>query len=161
VVTGMRRIVLWAASTVVIVALLFGYRTSLEGPAKSDVVVSYSAATSTKSSTSDSSSGTASGTSSSGATTSTRTVTGDAVWTRYGPVQVRISASGSQITDVTVLQYPNSNGRDAEINSQALPILVDETMQAQSAQVDMVSGATYTSQGYLQSLQAALDGAGL
>jgi uncharacterized protein with FMN-binding domain len=62
---------------------------------------------------------------------------------------------------VAVVQYPNGNPRDAEINSQALPILIQETTSAQSADIDMVSGATVTSTGYLQSLQSALDQAGL
>jgi uncharacterized protein with FMN-binding domain len=62
---------------------------------------------------------------------------------------------------VQVVQYPDSSGRDQEINAQALPILVKETLSAQSAKVDMVSGATYTSDGYLTSLQSALDRAGL
>ena len=81
--------------------------------------------------------------------------------TQWGPVQVEVSLSGSKITGVAVLQYPDSNSRDAQINGYALPILVDETMSAQSANVDMVSGATYTSVGYQQSLQSALDQAGL
>jgi uncharacterized protein with FMN-binding domain len=66
-----------------------------------------------------------------------------------------------KITDVAVIQYPNGNGRDQEINATALPILVQETISAQSAQIDMVSGATITSGGYLTSLQSALDQAGL
>ena len=65
------------------------------------------------------------------------------------------------ITDVSVLQYPNGNGRDAEINSYALPTLVQETLDQQGANIDMVSGATVTSTGYVQSLQSALDQAGL
>jgi uncharacterized protein with FMN-binding domain len=60
-----------------------------------------------------------------------------------------------------VLQYPNGNGKDAEINSYALPILTQETTSAQSASIDMVSGATVTSTGYIQSLQSALDQANL
>jgi uncharacterized protein with FMN-binding domain len=64
---------------------------------------------------------------------------------------------GGAITDVTVLQQPSGNPRDTEINAQALPILIDETKQADSAQIDMVSGATVTSTGYIQSLQSALD----
>ena len=62
---------------------------------------------------------------------------------------------------MTVVQYPNGNGRDEEINSYALPILVQETIDSQSASIDMVSGATVTSDGYLQSLQSALDQADL
>jgi uncharacterized protein with FMN-binding domain len=60
-----------------------------------------------------------------------------------------------------VVQYPDGNGRDREINDDALPVLVQETISAQSADVDMVSGATVTSTGYVQSLQSALDQAGL
>ena len=78
-----------------------------------------------------------------------------------GPVQVQLTVAAGKITDVSVVQYPNGNGRDQEINAYALPILVQETLDAQSAQIDMVSGATVTSDGYLQSLQSALDQAGL
>jgi uncharacterized protein with FMN-binding domain len=72
-------------------------------------------------------------------------------------VQVQLDVQGSTITNVTVLQYPSGNGTDVEINSYALPQLIQETLDAQSANIDMVSGATYTSGGYLQSLQSALD----
>jgi uncharacterized protein with FMN-binding domain len=88
-------------------------------------------------------------------------VTGPAVDTRWGPVQVAITTSAGKITDVEVVEYPNNNPKDQEINAYALPILVQETLDAQSADIDMVSGATVTSDGYLQSLQAALDEAGL
>lgn len=77
--------------------------------------------------------------------------------TRFGPVQVQVTVTGGAITDVNVLQYPDGNGRDQQINARALPILIDETTSAQSASIDMVSGATYTSRGYLASLQSALD----
>jgi uncharacterized protein with FMN-binding domain len=62
---------------------------------------------------------------------------------------------------VSVIEYPTSNGKDQQINARALPVLVQETLKAQSADVDMVSGATYTSDGYVTSLQSALDQAGL
>jgi uncharacterized protein with FMN-binding domain len=88
-------------------------------------------------------------------------VTGAVADTQWGPVQVQLTLKGRTITKVSVLQYPNGNGLDAQINAQALPILIDETTQAQSAQIDMVSGATVTSTGYLQSLQSALDKAGI
>jgi uncharacterized protein with FMN-binding domain len=88
-------------------------------------------------------------------------VTGDVAQTRWGPVQVAVSVAGGKVTDVQVVEYPNSNPRDAEINSYALPILIDETKSAQSADIDMVSGATVTSEGYIQSLQSALDQAGV
>jgi uncharacterized protein with FMN-binding domain len=76
-------------------------------------------------------------------------------------VQVTITVAGGKITSVAVPQYPNGNGRDTEINAYALPILKQETLSAQSANIDTVSGATVTSDGYLQSLQAALDAAHL
>ncbi|MCA2225123.1 FMN-binding protein [Nonomuraea aurantiaca] len=93
--------------------------------------------------------------------TSARTVDGDAVDTRWGPVQVRISVSGGKISDVQVLQAPNENRRDVEINDRALPVLQEEALSAQSAEIDSVSGATYTSDGYTRSLQSAIDRAGL
>jgi uncharacterized protein with FMN-binding domain len=76
-------------------------------------------------------------------------------------VRVEITVAGGKVTAVQVVDYPQNNGRDREINAYALPVLVQETISAQSARIDMVSGATVTSEGYLQSLQSALDKAGL
>ncbi|MBV9831444.1 MAG: FMN-binding protein, partial [Marmoricola sp.] len=89
------------------------------------------------------------------------TVTGAVAQTRWGPVEVRLTIASKKITHVDVVQYPNGNPRDDEINQQALPILIQETISSQNANIDMVSGATVTSTGYLQSLQSALDKAGL
>jgi len=109
-----------------------------------------------------SSSGAGSGTGSSGSTaTGTKTVTGETAQTRWGPVQVKITVKNGKITDVTAVQSPSDNPRDQEINSYALPELRREVLAAQSASIDTVSGATYTSDGYRQSLQSALDSAGL
>ncbi|MFI6624173.1 FMN-binding protein [Streptomyces sp. NPDC050528] len=109
-----------------------------------------------------SSAGANSGTGSGGSTaTGTKTVTGDTVQTRWGPVQVKITVKNGKITDVTAVQSPSDNPRDQEINSYALPQLKSEALAAQSASIDTVSGATYTSDGYRQSLQSALDSAGL
>jgi uncharacterized protein with FMN-binding domain len=91
----------------------------------------------------------------------TKTYTGNAVDTRWGPVQVQITVTGGKVTAAQAVQYPNGNGRDVEINSYALPVLSQEAVQKQSAQIDTVSGATVTSDGYLQSLQSALDQAHL
>lgn len=91
------------------------------------------------------------------ATATATTVTGTAVDTRYGPVQVKVTFSGTAITEVDAVQYPSESGRDLEINRQALPILQQEALSKQSAQIDTVSGATYTSEGYIQSLQSAID----
>jgi uncharacterized protein with FMN-binding domain len=90
----------------------------------------------------------------------TRTLTGDPVDNRYGTVQVQVILQGKTITGVTMLQMPDSHERSAEISQQAEPLLLQEVLQAQSAQIDIVSGATYTSQSYAQSLQSALDKSG-
>ncbi|WP_051926555.1 FMN-binding protein [Streptomyces durhamensis] len=73
--------------------------------------------------------------------------TGDTVQTRWGPVQVRVTVQGGRLTDVTAVQYPQDNPRDQEINGYALPQLRREALAAQSARIDAVSGATYTSDG--------------
>ncbi|MCO6010020.1 FMN-binding protein [Actinoallomurus purpureus] len=94
------------------------------------------------------------------ATSTTRTVTGSTIDTRWGPVQVRVTLKSGKITKVETVQVPDGNPRDREINTFAVPQLNQETLSAQSAQIDTVSGATYTSEGYIQSLQSALDKAG-
>jgi uncharacterized protein with FMN-binding domain len=86
-------------------------------------------------------------------------VNGTVAQTRWGPVQVQVHIGGGRITDVTALQVPSGNRRDAEINAYAVPQLRTEALAAQSAQIDVVSGATVTSEGYMESLQAALDSA--
>ncbi|WP_369185680.1 FMN-binding protein [Streptomyces sp. Y1] len=89
--------------------------------------------------------------------TATRSITGDAADTRYGPVQVRVTLAGARITRIDVLRYPNDSGRDRSISGYALPQLNQEAIAAQSADIDVVSGASYTSDGYTRSLQSALD----
>lgn len=95
------------------------------------------------------------------ASTTSGTYTGTSVATRYGNVQVEITVVGSKITEVTALQLTNDDGRSVEISAQAAPILRSEVLASQSAKVDTVSGATYTSDAYLTSLQAAIDKAGI
>ena len=140
----MKRIVLWFMSTLTVVTLLFGYHTSTS----SEPVTSVLAAPAGGASSTD------------GAATGS-TVTGPSVSTRWGPVRVQLTVANGTITGVTVVDYPTENGKDRAINARAVPILVQETLDAQSADIDMVSGATVTSEGYLESLQAALDQAGL
>ncbi|MFD9489997.1 MULTISPECIES: FMN-binding protein [unclassified Streptomyces] len=101
-----------------------------------------------------SSSGTSTGTASGAAT---GTFTGDPVDTQYGTVQVAVTLAKGKLTAVKVLQAPDQNGRDQQIASYSLPRLTQEAIGAQSAHIDAVSGASYTSQGYIQSLQSALD----
>ena len=173
----MKRIVLWLASTVTIVVLLFGYHTSTNSAAPASA--SGGAAAPSSSATgaaappdpsSDPSSDPTAGPSSSPSTSSSsggssssaaKTYTGDVAQTRWGPVQVEITVKSGTITAVDVVQYPSGNNKDQEINDYALPVLVQDTLQAQSAKIDMVSGATVTSGGYVESLQSALDQAGL
>lgn len=85
------------------------------------------------------------------------TYTGDVADAYYGNIQVQVTVSGGKITDVQFLQYPNDRGTSIQINSQAMPYLKQEAIQAQSAQVDGVSGATDTSQAFIQSLGSALN----
>lgn len=117
-------------------------------------------------SSSTSSGSASSGSASSGSTTSAATspggsrqhrYTGAVVSTPYGDVQVMAVTSGSRITDVKALQLTDANQRSRDISASASPMLRQEALQAQSASIDTVSGATYTSEGYRQSLQAALD----
>jgi uncharacterized protein with FMN-binding domain len=85
------------------------------------------------------------------------TATGSVVTTRFGPVQVQVTISGGAITDVTALQMPSRDGHSQQIAELAEPILRQEALQAQSARIDLLSGATYTSEAYAESLQSALD----
>ena len=147
----MKRIATWFLSTVTVVVLMFGYHTSTSGSLTATSQPAFIG------------SSTASGSSSTSTTKSSNstTVTGDVAQTQWGPVQVALTVSADQITDVQVVQYPSGNPKDEQINGYALPVLIQETLDAQSAEVDMVSGATVTSVGYRQSLQSALDQAGL
>ncbi len=77
--------------------------------------------------------------------------------TPYGPVQVRVTLAAGRITDVTAIQHPTEEQRSQEINAMALPLLRSEVLSAQSSRIDAVSGATYTSEGFVASLQSALD----
>ena len=178
----MRRITLWALSTLTTLVLLFSYHTSTSSrsaAAAAPVIAQANAPSSTPqvttptgtpttSSGSSTSSGSGSSTStpsasssSSSSSTAAKTYDGDAVSTRFGNVQVQITVASGKITAAQVLQVPWNDNRDQEINSYAVPVLNGEVVQTQSANIDMVSGATYTSDGYIQSLQAAIDQAHL
>lgn len=88
------------------------------------------------------------------------TYTGSSMSTPFGNVQVKVTVAGGAITDVSAVHLTDADGRSVQISNRAAPVLRSEVMQAQSASVSMVSGATYTSMGYLRSLQSALDQAG-
>ncbi|WP_320783306.1 FMN-binding protein [Streptomyces sp. CRN 30] len=88
-----------------------------------------------------------------------RTVTGEAVQTQYGPVQVRVTVAGGKVTKAEAVQAPEG-GRSSQVTADAVPRLNQAAVTAGTADIDAVSGATYTSAGYEQSLQSALDQAG-
>ena len=87
----------------------------------------------------------------------TRTATGDAIRTQYGNAQVRVTVEDGKITKIEALQLQGNEPRSVAISSSAEPILREEALAKQSADVDVVSGATFTSASYMQSLQSALD----
>jgi len=89
------------------------------------------------------------------------TFSGSTQQTRFGPVQVEITISNGKITAARALQYPNNDFRSQQISQQAIPYLVQETLAAQSANIQGVGGASYTSQGWYDSLVSALAKAGM
>lgn len=174
----MRRITFWLLSTITVVVLLFSYRTSTDATLRASSPTANDAATTSdntdttptsesgstpSSSATDSaeSSGDSAEEDSTEATAGTASYTGAAASTRYGDVQVKITVTDGKITKSEVTQVPWNNGHDQRINGAAVPILNQETLDAQSADIDMVSGATFTSQGYIESLQSAIDQAHL
>ncbi|MFZ0323571.1 MAG: FMN-binding protein [Actinomycetes bacterium] len=90
-----------------------------------------------------------------------KTFVGQAVSTPFGPVQVSIVVLDGRITDAAALTYPNADPKSVQIANSALPKLRSETLAAQSASIATVSGASYTSSGWISSLQSALSKAGL
>jgi uncharacterized protein with FMN-binding domain len=141
----MRRIVVAVMGTISTLVMLFSYHTSTDSG-------SAVAATGTSSDSSASTSGTSS---------EPVTYTGDEVSTEWGIVQVEITVEDGRITASEAVQYPNSNHKDQEINAYAVPQLNTAAVEAQSASLDSISGATVTSDGYVQSLQSAIDPANL
>lgn len=166
----MKKIVYGILATLSGLVLLFSYRTSLGEAVPTDVqpaqaapsvATPHSAAT-PSASTTPTASASASASPSGAAPAATSgltdgTFTGSATNTRYGPVQVQITVTGGKIVDVQAVEYPTDNSRDRQINERAIPQLVSETLNARSADIHLVSGATYTSQGYRDSLQSAID----
>jgi uncharacterized protein with FMN-binding domain len=154
----MRRVILAIVSTVVGLVLLLTFKTHSTGGAGSPP-----AAIGTPSAGGVSGSGGASGSGGGGdagvgtGTAAAKTVTGMAANTIYGPVQVQIMVKGGKVTAAKAVEYPQDTPRDSQINAYAIPVLDREAVSVGSGKIDMVSGATYTSQGYLTSLQNALD----
>jgi len=180
----MRRITVWILSTVSGLVLLASYHTSTMGAAPGPGTVAPAGLAGSPTAAGSSAAATTSPTEPSATrrtapattpTTAPRTaattapttaggetvVNGAATSTRWGVVQVQVHIRNGQIVDVVPLAVPDSNSRDYRINSYAVPILQDEALAAQSANIDTVSGATVTSNGYIRSLQSALDAAHL
>ena len=111
--------------------------------------------TPTPTATSSSPSSSSSGSSSTPSTSSKKVVQGTAINTDKGTVQVQVAFEGDKISAVSMLQQPNHPQTTA-----AVPVLIEETLKAQSSKIDTVSGATITSDAYVQSLQAAIDAKG-
>jgi uncharacterized protein with FMN-binding domain len=158
----MRRAVLAFGSTVAGLILLLSFR-SHSGTAASAGVSAAPTAPATPAASPSAAGGMAGGGGKSGGTTSggtasgSKVITGDVINGPYGPSQVAITLSGDKITKVTVLQHTDDGSNSQEIDGNALPKLTAETLAAQNAKIDAVSGASYTSAGYIKSLQSALD----
>jgi len=90
-----------------------------------------------------------------------RTVTGSLATDQYGQLQVKLTVKNGRITRVGFTTFVANDGHSVQIDQSAAPVLIRETIAAQSAHIQGVSGATYTSNAYQQSLQAAIDKAGL
>ena len=163
----MRRVVLVFMSTITTLMLLFGYHTSTNSTSLvfSPVVQTPSAAEPAPSSRASSGGGSSSAKPSpappSSPAVAAVSYTGGVADTRWGPVQVQITVRGGKITGARAVQYPQGTNVDAQINNYALPMLDQEVVQKQSVAIDAISGATVTSDGYLQSLQSAIDQAHL
>ncbi len=152
----MRRIVLAVMTTISSLTLLFSYHTSRNE--SSAVAAGQPSVGGVGSSSSTGSTGS---TQASGSAAGQQSVAGQTVQTRWGPVQVEIVVQNGKIVSSNVLQVPSENGHDQQINSYAVPILNAAAVDAQSANIDSVSGATVTSDGYRASLQSAIDQAHL
>lgn len=161
----MRRVALTAVATVVGLVLLLGFKS--HGSPRGVIALGVASAPPTGSGPSPASTPPVSAPSSAAGparppvSAAPRTITGQAVDTPYGNVQVVIRVGGGRITQIGVSQVPLGTDRDRAINSYAVPQLDQEALTAQSAHIDSVSGASYTSEGYIASLQSALDMAGL
>ena len=161
----MRRVILAICATAAALALLLSFKTHTQSGTGSAPAAALgtpapgaggSAATTSPSASASAAKAKSTSAASTGSST-TKTVTGAAWPTIYGPVQVRVTVKDGKVTAVTATEYPEESPRDYQINAFAIPQLNSEAVAAGSASIDSVSGATYTSQGYIGSLQNALD----
>ena len=169
----MRRVILAIVGTAAGLVVLLSFKThSTSAAATPPAAISGTSGTSGTSGQASTPAGSSGGSSSSSSSSSAssspssiagaaKTVTGTAADTIYGPVQVQITVKNGKVTAAQAVQYPQGSPRDQQINSYAIPVLNQEAVSASSASIDAVSGATYTSGGYVTSLQSALDKAAL
>jgi uncharacterized protein with FMN-binding domain len=162
----MRRVVLAIVGTAAGLIVLLSFKTHSTSAAATPPAAISGSNSQTSAPAAPSASGSSSSsrraTSSSGSVVgAAKTATGTIADTMYGPVEVQITVKNGKVTAAQAVQYPQDSPRDQQINSYAIPVLNQEAVSAGSAQIDAVSGATYTSGGYVTSLQSALDKAGV
>ena len=154
----MRRVILAVTGTIACLVALLSFKS--HDPTMPVAATSGTGGASSTSSSSSSSSTTVPGEFQSGAgtlTTGETTITGKVANTVYGPVQIELVVKSHKIVKVAVLEQPTNTIHDIQIGEFAFPKLISETLAAQDAKVDAVSGASYTSAGYISSLQSAVD----
>jgi uncharacterized protein with FMN-binding domain len=155
----MRRVILAVTGTVAGLVALLSFRSHV--PSAAPAATSGNTGTAATGSGTGSGSGAGSGAGQPAASASLaageRAVDGNVANTVYGPVQVQVLVKNSKIVNVNILEQPSSTAHDLQIGQFAFPQLIHETLTAQSARIDAVSGASYTSEGYIKSLQSALD----
>lgn len=160
----MKRAALAIVSTVTGLVLLLSFKTHALGTAAAapPAAVASNSASGAGAANSSAGSATANRTSNNRTTgTASKSVTGNVVQTGYGPIQVRITVKNGKVTGADTPQYPTATAYDQQLNSYAIPMLNAEAVRAGSAHISQVSGATYTSAGYVASLQSALNKAGI
>lgn len=161
----MRRILFWFMSTLSAVLLLFSYHTSTNSVAAAEptpATPTDTGSTTVEDTTTDDAASSTPAVKTTPATkTASGTYTGSQVNTRWGIVAVQITVKNGKIANSQAIEYPRNNFRDQQINAYALPILNQAAVSAQSANIDSISGATVTSDGYITSLQSAIDQAHL
>jgi uncharacterized protein with FMN-binding domain len=162
----MKRVLASITATVASLVLLLGFKTHAPADATMQTASTPANDTNTSTTTTTSTSAPSSTTARNQTTTTaatrtkTTTVNGNEANTKWGPVQVQVTVTDGKITNVVALEYPDTNNRDVSINNRAIPALVSQTLKAQSADISGVSGATYTTEGFITSLQSALSKAG-
>jgi uncharacterized protein with FMN-binding domain len=157
----MKRVALTMVATIIGLVLLLHYKTPPAGAGRPAALAPPSPGSSTAASPSPSPRRThrrhQTSPSATPTTATTQSALGATITTRYGPVQVKVTVTASRITDVTAVKLPSQDAHSRSIAAYAAPKLRQEAITAGSARIDVVSGATYTSDGYAQSLQSALE----